>query len=89
MPTSSHTVIAAEILAYLLKHPQAQDTLEGIAHWWMLEQKIEESTSMIKKALAGLVAGGWVQTTLSSDGHLHYRINSKKAVEISSLIERD
>jgi hypothetical protein len=89
MPASSHTVIARGILAYLLKHPGAQDTLEGITQWWMLEQKIEESMSMIEKALAGLVAGGWVHTTLSNDGRLHYRINNKKAVEISSLIERD
>jgi hypothetical protein len=29
------TEIAREILAYLLDHPDAQDTLDGISQWWV------------------------------------------------------
>jgi len=29
-----------EILEYLRKHPEASDTLEGIAEWWLLNQRI-------------------------------------------------
>ena len=30
--------VAKAILAYLLEHPDAQDTLAGIAEWWLPEE---------------------------------------------------
>jgi hypothetical protein len=32
-----------------------QDTLEGIAHWWILEQKIRNEAAKVKEALDHLV----------------------------------
>ena len=32
--------VAKDILAYLAEHPQAMDTLEGIAEWWLMRQHI-------------------------------------------------
>jgi hypothetical protein len=28
------------ILAYLAEHPQAMDTIEGIAEWWVRRQEV-------------------------------------------------
>ena len=50
--------IASEILAYLAEHPDAQDTLDGIAQWWLVERKIRCQTSAVEEALADLVAKG-------------------------------
>ena len=48
------------ILAYLVDHPKAQDTLEGIVEWWLLEQKITYETARVKEALSELVNRGMI-----------------------------
>ena len=52
--------IGNEILAYLVDHPKAQDTFEGIVEWWLLERKIMYETARVKEALSGLVARGLI-----------------------------
>ncbi len=45
------TQITYDILGYLAEHPGAQDTLEGIIEWWLLEQEIKRQTGKVKEAL--------------------------------------
>ena len=44
--------MAQQIQEYLELRPQAGDTLEGIANWWLLRQQVNESVEEIKRALA-------------------------------------
>jgi hypothetical protein len=46
--------LAQQIQEYLELRPQAGDTLEGIANWWLLRQQVNESVEEIKRALAML-----------------------------------
>ena len=48
--------ITDPILQYLATHPQSTDTLDGIAEWWLLRQRIRAALPRIKRALAHLVA---------------------------------
>jgi hypothetical protein len=80
--------IAQDVLAYLVEHPQAQDTLEGITHWWLLEQEIIRRTADVRSALAELVAKGLVMEHRGEDGRVHYRINQQKSEEIRALLEK-
>jgi hypothetical protein len=80
--------IAQQILAYLVEHPQARDTLEGILHWWLLEQQIKRWTPQVRKAIDDLVAQGWVRESKGRDGQIHYRINRRKAGQIRAMLER-
>jgi len=43
--------IADEIIRYLRVHQNAADTLEGVLHWWVSLQRIEESKQKVEKAL--------------------------------------
>jgi|GEM_PF-4263764 len=52
--------MARRILAYLRAHPHARDSLEGIAEWWLLEQKIRETTEDVSKALSELTSKGLI-----------------------------
>jgi predicted transcriptional regulator len=85
-PTTS---IASEILAYLVEHPAAQDTFEGIVEWWFLEQEIQRRTTEVKDALSSLVNKGLVIERKGRDGRLCYHINQRKMQEIHLLLSKD
>lgn len=80
--------IGNEILAYLVDHPKAQDTLEGIVEWWLLERAIEFQTARVKEALSELVARGLIIEHRGLDSQTHYRINQAKYKEIQELFKQ-
>lgn len=74
--------ISHEILAYLVEHPEARDTLEGILEWWLLERKIKRQKDQVKKALTELVSKGLVLEHKGGNSQAHYSINQSKYEEI-------
>jgi hypothetical protein len=66
---------AREILDYLLQHPGAQDTFEGIMQWWVLEQSIKTWLPRVEQAIAELVHRGWLEMRTGANGVLYYRAN--------------
>jgi hypothetical protein len=87
MKQSEKTKIAREILAYLAEHTDAQDTLEGIVEWWLLDQAIISWTKNVKEALEELVAERLVIERKARDGRIHYRVNRRKQREIRELLD--
>lgn len=67
--------LAEEILNYLREHPGAEDTLEGIEDWWMLERNIKSLTSRLRVALDWLVETGALIPRVSHDSRTCYRVN--------------
>ena len=80
--------IAQAILEYLLEHPDAQDTLGGIAEWWLPEEKAKTRLRIVRDALDQLAAEGLVLKRLVKDSQIHYRINSQRLQEIRKLVGR-
>jgi hypothetical protein len=74
--------------AYLVENPRAQDTLEGIVEWWLLERKIKFETARVKEALSDLVARGLILEKKGSNSQIHYRINQSKYKEIQELFKQ-
>jgi hypothetical protein len=85
---SGQPAISSEILAYLLEHPQAQDTLEGIAQWWLMEQRIKQVISEVKSAIKELVQEGLVLEQEGADGQARYRINLEKKAQIRGRLKQ-
>jgi len=79
--------IACEILSYLSEHLGAQDTLEGIVHWWLMERRIESGFAIVKKTLDELVAKGFILEKKIGDYKNQYRINLKKCEEIQEMFK--
>jgi hypothetical protein len=50
--------VAAQILDYLKERPQAMDTLEGIAEWWLMRQRMRMDLAMLAHVLRRLTARG-------------------------------
>jgi hypothetical protein len=50
--------IDLSILAYILKNPNAKDTLKGIIDWCLLEDYVRKQTTLVKKVLSELVNQG-------------------------------
>jgi hypothetical protein len=78
--------IAHEILQYLIDNPKAQDTLEGIVTWWLLERTIKQQTVLVKKALAMLVEDRLVIAQKGRDFRTHYKINPQERRRIIPLL---
>jgi hypothetical protein len=78
---------ALRILTYLTQHSDAQDSLEGIAEWWLLERRIEQQIDRVKAALDELLAGGLVLARKERSGRTVYRLNSRKRKIIGSLLQ--
>ncbi|MBV8901861.1 MAG: hypothetical protein JOY92_17305 [Verrucomicrobia bacterium] len=74
--------LADEVLAYLVEHPQAQDTLEGIAEWWLLEQRIRDAVADVEAALSELVTKGFLVARQCADGQTYYGLNRDKEREV-------
>lgn len=87
MCASDERQIAQDILGYLSAHTAAQDTLEGIVEWWLLEQKIKRETRQVQKVLDELVAKKFISSRTARDSRTHYRINKRKAREIRAVLE--
>jgi hypothetical protein len=79
--------IAYEILAYLARNPDAQDTVEGIAEWWLLAQRIEREIGKVEEALTELVTKDLIVERKGKDSRVYYRLNKRRAEEISRLLE--
>jgi hypothetical protein len=76
---------APEILDYLARQPGAQDTIEGILHWWVLDSCIRTWTPKISKTVEQLVERGLLEEKPSSDGKIFYHISS---LYLSTLQQR-
>jgi DNA-binding PadR family transcriptional regulator len=80
--------IAHEILAYLSKNPDAQDTIDGIVEWWLLAQHIERQVAKVKSALADLVERGLILESRSSDARIYYRLNRYREKERAEILNQ-
>jgi hypothetical protein len=66
--------VAYEILRYLTKNPDAQDTVEGIIGWWLLGRNIRCQKRMVTKVLEMMVDDGLVIARKKPDSRTVYKL---------------
>ncbi len=70
--------IAKEIEHYLRHHPEAADSAEGIATWWLTRQRIHYELSMVKAALTWMQQRGLISTSKRAESaEAVYRLSRK------------
>jgi len=53
--------VAQSILGYLAEHPQAMDTVEGIAQWWIMRQQIRVNVTTLMRVVEELAEKGLLE----------------------------
>ena len=70
--------LAEAILQYLQEHPQASDTLEGIAEWWIMRQQVQVDVDALNSVLRELTKAGFLEEIGEGDNR-RYAINMSQA----------
>jgi len=85
----TETEIARAILHYLQVHPDAKDTLEGIAQWWLLKEWTERKFQQIEASISQLVSRGLLVERRREGLPPYYWLNGAKQDEISKILRGD
>jgi hypothetical protein len=70
------TDIEDAVLGYLGCHPHAADTLDGIAHWWLPQQRYVTAQARIEAVLQHLVTRGVLRLRRLPNGSALYSLDS-------------
>lgn len=76
--------VAREIMSYFLNSSGAADTLEGIARWRLMQQRIDRTVDETSSALRLLVSRGLIEEVPSGAGPALFRLNASKRAEAES-----
>lgn len=76
-----------DILRYMLSHPDAEDSIEGVAQWWLMEQRIVDTVRETRAALGELTARGWVVES-GTGRPVRYRLNPARREEAERYVAR-
>lgn len=79
-------IVACRVLEYLVENPNAQDTLEGIVEWWLLDRYTKGNVARVKEALEELVTASLVLERRGKESRTYYKINPRKLKEVSELL---
>lgn len=75
-----------EALEYFLRNPEVRDTLEGIARWRLLEQRVAKSVESVDRALRWLVAEGYVVEVATRSGPPLFMLNAERVAAARTLV---
>ncbi len=74
MGNSEHIASTAEaIRRYLAQRPNASETVEGVAKWWLTQQRYDDSVMLVQRALDFLESQGEVVKMELQGGKVLYR----------------
>jgi hypothetical protein len=78
--------VIREILQYLVEHPDAKDTPEGIYKWWLPKGQSERGRDEVQKALDLLTSKGWLTKRGAVPAKEFYGINKDRLQEIRRFL---
>lgn len=83
---SQDAAIRHSILDYLIRHPGAKDTREGVINWWIAKPCPDERIAI--EALEALVTRGWILKRATSSEPI-YSLNQAQLQQIREFVSRN
>ncbi|GAN34788.1 MAG: hypothetical protein DYG83_08805 [Candidatus Brocadia sp. AMX2] len=80
----SNPEVLRALLAYLIKHQNAKDTLEGILGWWFPKGYVVQKDE-VQHAIDFLISKNWLTKHETTNFQKIYGINKKQLKEIKSF----
>jgi hypothetical protein len=77
---------ARDVLGYFLRHPEAADTLEGVARWRLMQERIQQSVEEVAQALEWLVVEGLLLVESAQGADPVFRLSREKASEAEKFV---
>ncbi len=78
--------IARSILLYLLQHPSAGDTIDGICDWWISAELREIGQSLTEGVIASLLKENLLEIHRVEGGAPFYCINKGSVPKIKAFL---
>ncbi len=78
--------VARLVLKYLSRNPDAKDTREGIATWWLRQQQIDDAIQTVHRALDLLVQRGLIVEHRAPDHRSYFTINHERLDEVARFL---
>jgi hypothetical protein len=78
--------MAFELLTYLTRRPDAQDTFEGILQWWVVARDVPRSPREVRGAVDELVAAGLLVAAHGRDRQERYQLNPARKQAAQELV---
>ncbi len=70
--------VSQAVVGYLSEHPQAMETLEGIAEWWIMRQQVRVSVELLERVLGQLTDKGVLEKVGRGERALYHLSRSKE-----------
>jgi hypothetical protein len=81
-------MVIRHILQYLIDHPDAKDTTQGILRWWLVGGIAAWDEAAVQGALDALVARGWLTHRQTTSSQQLYGIDREKLEEIKVFLRK-
>lgn len=76
--------LVVEILRYLVAHPKAKDTLQGILTWWL--PGLGAKAKSVEASLEFLFWKGWVSVRISPQSARIYSLNEVAIDQVKAFL---
>ena len=79
--------VARDILRYFVRNPRAADTVEGVARWRLLDEKIHSNLEQVTRAIGWLVSRKLLVSESSPPSTSIFHLNQQAEKKIQNFLE--
>jgi hypothetical protein len=81
--------VVKQVLGYFVRNPKTADTLEGIARWRLLEERVQKSLLQTEAAIDWLVGQRYLEeVTVAGSKETIFRLNPKRLSDAVRLLAK-